>query len=179
MRVPVPDPSPTGQPPRLTYDPHWLAITRALHPYLSLDVRQTPLPRPDQIDQLVQTELERIQREGLLVPGKSNGHGQPQLVWEKGPIDVARVQKFWPTAPAQGQPGGSPSQYFRFLLQMISTERFSGMVYESADRGFLWYAWDRESNQSSTTMMQHLLFRAGRNLRDEYAGMLVQDMPSR
>lgn len=33
-----------------------------------------------------------------------------KLVWEKGPIEINRVQKFWPTAPCQGQPGGDPSE---------------------------------------------------------------------
>ncbi|KAI9304155.1 Metallo-dependent phosphatase-like protein [Cunninghamella echinulata] len=34
-----------------TYDLEWLAITRAMHPYLSLDYHSTPLPPPQQLQQ--------------------------------------------------------------------------------------------------------------------------------
>lgn len=34
-----------------TYDLEWLAITRAMHPYLSLDYHCTPLPPPQQLQQ--------------------------------------------------------------------------------------------------------------------------------
>lgn len=110
LDIPSPSSSSADQPLRLTYDPQWLAITRAFHPFLSLDIRQTPLPRPDQIDQLVHTEVERIEREGLLVPRTPGTDGAVPLVWEKEPVEITRVQRFWPTAPAQGQPGGSPSE---------------------------------------------------------------------
>jgi lariat debranching enzyme len=39
------------------------------------------------------------------------GEGIPEMVWEKGQVEVGRVQRFWPTAPAQGQPGGTPSEH--------------------------------------------------------------------
>jgi lariat debranching enzyme len=39
------------------------------------------------------------------------GEGIPEMVWEKGQVEVGRVQRFWPTAPAQGQPGGNPSEH--------------------------------------------------------------------
>jgi len=93
----------------MTFDPHWLAVTRAMQPYFSLGMREIDPPF-HQLPSLVQAELDRIAAEGLLVPeiptdGQSNP--LPTLVWEKGPIDVDRVQKFWPTAPAHGEPGGS------------------------------------------------------------------------
>lgn len=93
----------------MTFDPHWLAITRAMHPYLTLNIRQLDPPYAD-LDHLVQSELGRIETEGLLVPELAKGGEEsavPALVWEKGPVDVGRVQKFWPTAPAEGEPGGS------------------------------------------------------------------------
>ena len=90
---------------KFTYDPHWLAITRAMHSHLSLSVRQPLLPSGEEMAEMVKKELWRIQSEGLLVP-----LGE-ELVWEKGLVEVERVQKFWPTAPVQGQ-GGSPSEYF-------------------------------------------------------------------
>jgi hypothetical protein len=93
----------------MTFDPHWLAITRAMQPYFSLGMREIDPPF-HQLRSMVQNELDRITAEGLLVPeipadGQTNP--LPTLVWEKGPIDVDRVQKFWPTAPAHGEPGGS------------------------------------------------------------------------
>ncbi|BEJ17409.1 hypothetical protein CspHIS471_0608100 [Cutaneotrichosporon sp. HIS471] len=62
-------PAPHEQsPPRLTYDPHWLAITRALHPYLSLEVYGAALPPREEQEALVADELVRINEEGVLVP---------------------------------------------------------------------------------------------------------------
>ena len=66
---------------------------------------------------MVADELQRIEQEGLLVPGQL-GEAElaegavPPLVWEKGPIDIGRVQQFWPTAPPEGEPGGSPSAWY-------------------------------------------------------------------
>jgi len=92
----------------MTYDPEWLAITRVLHPYLSLKVYQETLPPQAELERLINIERERIQSEGLLVP---QWEGE-ELIWERGGIDVGRVQKFWPTAPAQGMPGGSSSESY-------------------------------------------------------------------
>ncbi|GMK57624.1 hypothetical protein CspeluHIS016_0404580 [Cutaneotrichosporon spelunceum] len=62
-------PAPGQQsPPRLTFDPHWLAITRALHPYLSLEVYGAALPPREEQEALVADELARIKEEGVLVP---------------------------------------------------------------------------------------------------------------
>lgn len=106
----IPTPQPTiDHRPRMTFDTHWLAITRAMHPFLTLNVRQLDPPYAD-LEHLIQKEVERIEKEGLLVPEIPIAGQEtpvPNLIWEKGPIDVDRVQKFWPTAPAQGEPGGS------------------------------------------------------------------------
>ncbi|RSH81388.1 hypothetical protein EHS25_006920 [Saitozyma podzolica] len=74
----------TSTTPRLTFDPHWLAITRAFHPYLSTQFHQTPLPRPDELDALVSDELERIREEGLLVPPRGQPGGNP-TAWYTNP----------------------------------------------------------------------------------------------
>jgi lariat debranching enzyme len=96
----------------MTYDPEWLAITRALNPYLSLNQSQIPLPPQTEIDQLISDEKSRIKNEGLLVPEETVGEdGFVKLVWEMGEIEVGRVQKFWPTAPAEGQSGGSACKF--------------------------------------------------------------------
>ncbi|WVQ99839.1 hypothetical protein IAU59_006982 [Kwoniella sp. CBS 9459] len=129
LEIPAPSPSPAGQPPRLTFDKEWLAITRALHPYLSTQVHQRPLPPPKVLEQLIADEKKRIAGEGLLVPSQEevvgeNGEVKVELVWEKGDIDVGRVQRFWPTAPPEGQPGGSLSVFYT----NPQTEAFCGML---------------------------------------------------
>ena len=112
LNIPTPETFSPSSTPRMTFEPYWLAITRALHPYLSTELRQGPLPYPDEMDRMIQVELERIEQQGLLVPNQSGPEGEAGgLVWEKGPVDVSRVQKFSPTAPAQGQPGGNPSEW--------------------------------------------------------------------
>jgi lariat debranching enzyme len=119
LDIPTSHPS-TSSPPRLTYDPEWLAITRALHPYLSTQYHQTPLPRSDQLDTVIAYELARIRSEGLLLPSVGwDGEGPPEMVWEKGKVEVGRVQRFWLTAPAQGQPGGDPSEWNIFQVSRL------------------------------------------------------------
>lgn len=111
LDIDAPNATAPGTPPKLMFDPHWLAISRALHPFLSTEYRQVPLPPQDQMDALIADELARIENEGLYVPSQQwTGDGVPELVWDKGPIEVERVQRFWPTAPAEGQPGGSPCE---------------------------------------------------------------------
>jgi lariat debranching enzyme len=126
LDIPTSLPSAPDSTPTMTYDPDWLAITRALHPYLSLNLRPSPLPHPDQVDQMVQDEKERLRTEGLLVPALQGSEvdGPPELVWEKGSVEVGRVQKFWPTAPAQGLPGGSESEFGRceFEIKCIGAD---------------------------------------------------------
>lgn len=100
LETPVDEPT---LPPVLHYDPEWLAITRALHPFLSLSRYQDALPFPDVVQQLVTDEVTRLREEGLLVPDPAG-----DLVKEHGLIEITRVQKFWPTAPAHGEPGGNP-----------------------------------------------------------------------
>jgi len=128
LDIPAPEPSPEGQLPRLTFDPHWLAISRAMHPFLSTEMHQPHLPLPDVQAAMVADELERIRQEGLLVPGALDGAMDmtepPPLVWEHGPVDIGRVQQFWPTAPPEGHPGGSPSAWYT----NPQTEAFCGML---------------------------------------------------
>ena len=96
----------------MTFDPEWLAITRTLHPWLSTEYRQIPLPPPKEIERLIRIQKTRIEKEGLLVPKPGWEEGEEvELMWEKPPIEVSRVQQFWPTARAHGQPGGSPSKH--------------------------------------------------------------------
>lgn len=92
--------------PSLTFDPEWLAITRALHTYLSLDRYQTPIPRRDELDQLL--EAERIWVKQNLLNG--------------GLIEVNQIQQFVPTAPS-AQPGRLSRQQCKVLS--VKVERNS------------------------------------------------------
>ncbi|WWC71734.1 uncharacterized protein I206_105692 [Kwoniella pini CBS 10737] len=118
------------RPPRLTFDPEWLAISRALHPYFSTSIQQSTLPSHAALEQLISDEKKRIEEEGLLVPSETvNEDGTVDLVWEKGLVEVERVQKFWPTAPSQDQlgpngEGGSGDQWYT----NPQTEAFCGML---------------------------------------------------
>lgn len=82
--------------PMFTFDPEWLAITRALHPHLSTSRVQTPLPTSEEARSLVATELEWVRQN---VP---NGGLQP----------VSEVQKFWRTAPGPGNDQDQNREYY-------------------------------------------------------------------
>ncbi|WVO17210.1 hypothetical protein L204_104902 [Cryptococcus depauperatus] len=121
------DPSLISGSPRITYDPEWLAICRAFHPYLSTSHQPIPIPSHSTMEQMIQDEIQRIQDEGLLVPKEcvENGEGDgTELVWEKGEIDIGRVQRFWWTAPPEGHPGGNE----RMSYTNPQTEAFCGML---------------------------------------------------
>ncbi|WWC90879.1 uncharacterized protein L201_005816 [Kwoniella dendrophila CBS 6074] len=132
FEIPTPTLPSSDQPPRLTFDPEWLAISRAFHPYFSTSIQQTSLPPPKVLKQLISDEIQRINEEGLLVPSEIvNEDGTVNLEWVKNDkIDITRVQKFWPTAPSQdelqngGAAGGSPDQWYT----NPQTEAFCGML---------------------------------------------------
>ncbi|KAE8210000.1 hypothetical protein CF327_g6071 [Tilletia walkeri] len=67
----------------------WLNIVRALHPWLSLTVQQPPLPPVQELAAKV-AEAEVWQQAQLTSEVSDGGHH---------PLDVARVQRFVPTAP--------------------------------------------------------------------------------
>lgn len=175
----------------MTYDPYWLAIVKVYNPYLSLEIRPKVYPLQDHLDQMVKDEYERILHEGLLVPAQAarvdssqvgQNPGGPttdseaaavaeaeagidsaeiKLVWEKGPIEINRVQKFWPTAPCQGQPGGDPSKstpcsdpHSRLLTMTRS------VVYQPPDRGLLRDARYREQDQPPTKVIKDSVRRS-------------------
>jgi lariat debranching enzyme len=48
--------------PLLTYDPEWLAITRAFHPYLSTTIEQPSFPSETQAREMVKNELEWVSK---------------------------------------------------------------------------------------------------------------------
>lgn len=107
-----------------------------MQPYLSLGIREIDPPIAE-LSQMIEKELDQIKSQGLLVPEITGGEESnpiPNLVWEKGLIDVDRVQKFWPTAPAHGQPGGSDGESsISAFMRKKSEANGSGLVYESTD----------------------------------------------
>ena len=70
--------------PELTYDPEWLAITRAFHPYMSLSPEQVPFPTEAQARELVRNELawvmENIETRAGEKPGSRSIHDCQQFV---------------------------------------------------------------------------------------------------
>ena len=75
----------------MTFDPIWLAITRAFHNKLSLAYQQSSLPTESTICKaLIEKELQWLKTN---VP--SGGH-----------VLINDVQQFHQTAPYPGQPGG-------------------------------------------------------------------------
>jgi lariat debranching enzyme len=139
--------------PNLTYDPYWLAITRALHPFLALSARQGPLPSPEQLKKLVEKELDWVE---------TNGMGFAENGFE-GKKAVGEVQRFWRTAPCVGEAGGGPGTCSCHSLLLINPScpfmRMPGilsaslpscrrLVYESSDPRLLLDARHPKQDQS-------------------------------
>ncbi|KAJ3852351.1 lariat debranching enzyme, C-terminal domain-containing protein [Lentinula lateritia] len=76
-------PTSSSAQPILTFDPHWLAITRAFHSHISLTRQQKPFPDETTAREMVTRELEWV---------KVN-------VREEGRVPVGDVQQFVRTAP--------------------------------------------------------------------------------
>jgi lariat debranching enzyme len=94
----------------LTYDPVWLAITRAFHPFLSLSRNQTPLPiDPSIAKAMVEREMEWVK----------------QNVKDAWRAKISDVQQFVQTAPAGPDLGRgarkSPS-LFIFTFRFFATD---------------------------------------------------------
>jgi len=104
--VPIPNgssplkPKPDTQWPKLTYDPEWLAITRAFHPYLSTDRTQSTYPDEDTAREMIRRELEWV---------KSNVCNNGDSV-VKEMKDIRDCQLFVMTAPPPGNEGNAKSQ---------------------------------------------------------------------
>ncbi|KAJ3775126.1 lariat debranching enzyme, C-terminal domain-containing protein [Lentinula raphanica] len=82
--------SPSSQ-PVLTFDPQWLAITRAFHSHISLTHQQKPFPNEATAREMVAKELAWVK----------------EHIEEEGKIRVEDVQQFVRTAPGpESIPGG-------------------------------------------------------------------------
>lgn len=109
LELPFPVESEPNSPPSFTFDPHWLAITRALHPFLSLTPQQARMPSMGELKELVKKEMQWVNERGL----GFDESGQ-------GKVKVEQVQTFWKTAPCPGEPGGGPGPYSPSLVTLAS-----------------------------------------------------------
>lgn len=88
--------------PTLTFDPEWLAITRAFHPWLSTTRHQPAFPDEAEARALVAKELEWVRAN---VPKN-----------ERGEILVREWQSFVMTAPGPGMEGGDKFRQREFCI---------------------------------------------------------------
>ena len=76
--------------PRLTFDPEWLAITRAFHSHLAIERIQPRLPDAEQANDMTKKEYNWV----------LNNVGDKEK--RDGIKDVSDCQTFWMTAPGPG-----------------------------------------------------------------------------
>jgi hypothetical protein len=85
---------------KLFFDPHWLAITRAFHPFLPLQkYGNAKLPTdPLETRNLIDRELQWVSQ-----------HVAPEA------LEISKVQQFVKTAPGIGDPGGEQTGQRMFI----------------------------------------------------------------
>ncbi|KAG6860936.1 hypothetical protein C0995_005766 [Termitomyces sp. Mi166 len=87
--------------PEISFDPHWLAITRAFHPTLSLSHEQAPLPDEAEARASVERELQWVNKH---VPKKLKGkwavEGCQKFVRTASPIPPRKTGRMKPGIPA-------------------------------------------------------------------------------
>ncbi|KAF9234255.1 lariat debranching enzyme, C-terminal domain-containing protein [Melanogaster broomeanus] len=87
--------------PKLTYDPEWLAISRAFHPYFSTTRHQATYPDEATARARVSEALEWVQENVVRKASSDNGVSS---------LSVDERQVFAQTAPGPGQEGNSKFQ---------------------------------------------------------------------
>ncbi|CAA7260148.1 unnamed protein product [Cyclocybe aegerita] len=113
--VPLQSPS-SGEdyhPPRLSFDPEWLAIARAFHPWLSTLRKQAPFPEESEARAMVARELAWIE-----LNVRRDEHGE---------IPVFDHQTFVMTAPGPGSEGPEKNRQPRAYTNP-QTEAFCRML---------------------------------------------------
>ena len=96
--VPVPDAFSAGDTPVVSFDPEWLAITRAFQPYLSVTRHQSSFPDEAQARELVDRETQWVMEN---VPKKLG----VEAVSSPSSWRVENCQTFVTTAPGPGTEG--------------------------------------------------------------------------
>jgi len=89
--------------PKLAFDPEWLAITRAFHPYMTRRAEQTPFPAEGLVRQMVKDEIEWVIR---------------NVGNKEGSINVLDYQQFEKTAPGPGNEGSARNRQRMWAIQM-------------------------------------------------------------
>ncbi|GAB1518245.1 lariat debranching enzyme [Rhizoctonia solani] len=119
-------------PPTLTYDREWLAISRALHPFLSTERHQPALPPVWDLAPIIQ-ESQRWVDENV------------------GEHEIRHIQEFTMTAPGPVNTNPRPARNIRqrtflraIVLIIIDRLWISPLVYEPTNRGILLDARTRE-----------------------------------
>lgn len=107
MEVPTPE---SDSPPRLQFDPEWLAITRAFHPWLSLTPNQRPLPSHEEGRKLIEEARKWIE-ENVVKREMPTTAGMPaseavapviQGVEEQGDNEMPEKQEYRDASVAPG-----------------------------------------------------------------------------
>jgi len=88
--------------PLLTFDPEWLAITRAFHPFLSTTRHQPPFPEESLAREMVKNELEWVTKNVV-----DMGSGRIK--------NVVDCQQFSMTAPGPEAEGSATMQQRMFI----------------------------------------------------------------
>lgn len=122
----VPTPQVSDSPPKIAYDPEWLAITRAFHPYLSLSHMQRAFPSEQEVRELVRQSREWI--DANVFSGESTENAV-QAKSNKAILEIEEIQKFVMTAPGPGKEhemGGKFSQRMSVCCMMhIGTDLYT------------------------------------------------------
>ena len=120
MDVPTPEdfvPTKDNE-PTLTYDPEWLAITRAFHPYLSNGRMQPIYPDEEAARGMIEKELEWVKSHVRNSGNEKIGGGSEEKL---GMRDVADCQVFVKTAPGPGSEGEAKFQQREFCVFLSSS----------------------------------------------------------
>jgi lariat debranching enzyme len=94
--------------PKLTFDPEWLAITRAFHPYLSTRRRQADYPDEATARASVAEEMEWVKS---IVRDKEADSSEASLPGIRSILDC---QTFAQTAPGPGSEGAHKNQQRKY-----------------------------------------------------------------
>lgn len=104
--IDVPAPS-ASSPPTLSYDPEWLAITKAFNPYMSVVHRSIDYPDETAVRQAVEREFEWVQKRVFSTPEGGNTNSTKL---------VEDVQVFSKTAPGPGEEGSMGKNQRAYFL---------------------------------------------------------------
>ncbi|KAG8740020.1 hypothetical protein FRC12_016132 [Ceratobasidium sp. 428] len=120
----VPSASPASA-PALTYDREWLAISRALHPYLSTTQKQRALPQPQDMPALIaksqrwvdenvgEREIADVQKFVMTAPGPENLDSQPKDLPQPPAYSNPQTETFCAMLGIENKIKPPPSAYIR------------------------------------------------------------------